>query len=307
MTFLALVLALLLEQWRPLTDRTALFAPVAGFADYLERRLNAGNTQEGVVAWFAAAIAVVLVAWVVFGLLYSISPVLGLALNVAVLYATIGFRQESHYFTDINRALKEGDVATARRLLGEFRGQDCTALSADDVARLAIEDALVVAHRHVFGPIFWFVLLPGPIGPVLYRLTRFLAQRWGARQDPEFGRFGEFSRRALAVLDWLPVRVTAVSFAVVGDFADALDCWRTQAGRWIDPQLGVVLASGAGAMGIRLGAAYPAGERVEERPELGTGELAEPVHLDATIGLIWRALVVWLGVLGVLSFVAAVS
>ena len=307
MTFLALVLALLAEQWRPLTDRTALFSPVAGLADYLERRLNAGNAQEGAVAWLAVAVPVVLIAWLVFGFLYAITPVLGLAFNVAVLYVTIGFRQESHYFTDINRALKEGDLATARRLLGEFRGQDCAALSADDVARLAIEDALAVAHRHVFGPVFWFALLPGPTGPVLYRLARFLSQRWGARQDPDFGRFGEFSRRALGVLDWLPVRITGFAFAVVGDFADALDCWRTQAATWRDPQIGVVLASGAGAMGIRLGGAYPVGDRVEERPELGTGEPAEPAHLDATIGLVWRGLVAWLGVLGVLSFVAAVS
>ena len=307
MTFLSLVLALLLEQWRPLVDRRALFAPVAGFADFLERKLNSGQAQEGLVAWLAVVVPMVLLAWFVYSLLYAVTPLLGLAFNVAVLYATAGFRQESHYFTDINRALREGDLATARRLLGEYRGHSCDMLSADEVARLAIEDALTVSHRNVFGPVFWFALLPGPTGAVLYRVARFLARHWGARQDPDFGRFGEFARQAFAKLDWLPARATAVSFAIVGDFADAFDCWRTQAASWSDPQLGVVLASGAGAMGVRIGSAYPSGDHVEERPELGTGEPAEPAHLDATVGLIWRALVAWLGLVGVLSVVAALT
>jgi len=307
MTFLSLVLALLLEQWRPLVDRRAVFAPVMGWADYLERKLNAGQAQEGLVAWFAVVIPAILLAWFVYSVLYSVTPVLGLAFNVAVLYATAGFRQASHYFTDINRALREGDLATARRLLGEYRGHSCDLLSANEVARLAIEEALAVSHRNVFGPMFWFVVLPGPTGAVLYRVAGILASHWGARQDPDFGRFGEFSRKAFATLDWLPARATAVSFAIVGDFADAFDCWRTQAASWSDRALGVVLASGAGAMGVRIGSAYPRGERVEERPELGTGEPAEPAHLDATVGLVWRALVAWLGLVCVLSIVAALN
>lgn len=307
MTFLSLVLALLLEQWRPLVDRRAVFAPVTGWADFIERKLNAGQTQEGLVGWLAVVVPTVLITWFVYSLLYSITPLLGLAFNVGALYLTIGFRQESHYLTDINRALREGDLATARRLLGEYRGHDCGALTASDVARLTIEDALALSHRNVFGPVFWFVLLPGPTGPVLYRVARLLANHWGTRQDPDFGRFGEFSRTSFATLDWLPARATAVSFALVGDFADALDCWRAQANTWRDPVIGVVLASGAGAMRVRIGGAYPNGDYVEERPELGTGETAEPVHLDATVGLIWRALVIWLGLIGIFSLVAAVS
>lgn len=307
MTFLAVVFALLLEQWRQLVDRRAVFARIAGFADFLERKLNAGAAQQGVVAWFAVVIPAVLLAWLVYALLYSATPLLGLAFNVAMLYAAIGFRQESRDFADINRALREGDLATARRLVGEYRGHSCDALSAREIACLAIEDALAVSHRKVFGPIFWFVLLPGPTGAVLYGVARYLARVWGFRQDPDFGSFGEFAREAFAKVDWLPVRATALSFAIVGDFADAFDCWRTQAATWRDPELGVVLASGAGAMGVRIGSAHTTGEHGEARSELGTGEAAEPAHLDATAGLVWRALVVWLGLLCVLSIVAAVS
>jgi adenosylcobinamide-phosphate synthase len=298
---------LLLEQWRALVDRRTAFAPLVAYARFLERQLNAGQSQQGTMAWFAVIVPAVAATWFLYWAFYSVSPFLGLLFNVGVLYLTIGFREESHHFSEIHSALREGDLERARRALAEFRGHDCSALSAGEVARLAIEDALAVSHRHVFGPAFWFVVLPGPSGAVLYRLAGFLARHWGARADPDFGRFGEFARRAFAAIDWLPARATAITFAIVGDFEDAVYCWRTQAARWLDPLLGVVLAAGAGAMGVRLGAAYPRADRVEERPELGTGDDADMAFLDTTIGLVWRALVVWLALLLVTSLVAAFS
>jgi adenosylcobinamide-phosphate synthase len=269
----------------------------------------------------------------VFAALAAINPMLGLAFNVAALYVTLGFRQHSHLFTGIHNALKDGDLETARRLLGEWRGYPCETLSASEVARLAIEGAFIAAHRHVFGAMFWFLLLPGPSGAVLYRLALFLSHRWGGvaragqpgptfepalsgadlgdgdaarrtRQDAP-SRFGEFARRAFQALDWVPARFTAASFAIVGDFEDAAFCWRTQAARWPDPLLGIVLAAGAGALGLRLGMPVARGGVVEDRPEIGLGEEADTPFLDSAVGLIWRALVLWLAALLVVTLAAA--
>jgi adenosylcobinamide-phosphate synthase len=325
MSFLALVFALALEQWRPLVDRRAVFAPVVGYAGYLERQFDAGEANQGVVAWVLAAVPIALAAWAVYALLDALNPLAGLLFNVAVLYVTMGFREHSHYFTGVHSALKEGDLTEARRLLGGWRGHPCDTLSGSEVARLAIEGAFTVSHRHVFAAMFWFLLLPGPSGAVLYRTALFLSRRWGqmaragepgpvfelagveaeagpARPDDEPpGRFGEFARRAFHALDWLPARFTAASFAIVGDFEDAVYCWRTQAARWPDPLLGIVLAAGAGALGVRLGLPIARGGGVEDRPELGLGEEADTPFLDSTVGLIWRALVLWLVLLLVVS------
>jgi len=103
------------------------------------------------------------------------------------------------------------------------------------------------------------------------------------------------------------VRFTAAAFAVVGDFEDAVHCWRTQASGWPDPELGIVLASGAGAIGVKLGMPIVEGGTMIERPELGIGEDADTGHLDSLVGLVWRALVMWLLMLLLLSVAAAVS
>ena len=103
------------------------------------------------------------------------------------------------------------------------------------------------------------------------------------------------------------MRFTAAAFAVVGDFEDAVYCWRTQAANWPDPALGIVLASGAGAIGVKLGMPILAGGAVVERPELGLGDPADTGHLDSTVGLVWRALVVWLILLLLIALAGAAT
>jgi len=307
MSLIALVAALLIEQWRPLADRTYLYAQGERYASFLEAHFNPEKAKQGAVAWLLAVLPAVLCAWLVYALAFWISPVLALLFNVAALYVTMGFRQRSHYFTDIHLALKNDDVAGARELLGAWLGTRYEDLDREAVTRLAIEEALTASHRYVFGVMFWFMLLPGPSGAILYRIARFLDRRWGTREAPPLEGFGRFAREAFAVIDWLPVRLTAAAFAIVGNFEDAVYCWRTQASKWPDRTLGVVLASGAGAMGVRLGMPLLEGGKIVDRPELGTGDETDVGHLDATVGLVWRALVMWLVLILLLAVASAVS
>ena len=156
-----------------------------------------------------------------------------------------------------------------------------------------------------------FVLLPGPCGAVLYRVAAFLAEVWGRRSDADAGHFGQFSRQAFAVIDWLPLRVTAAGFAIVGNFEDAVYCWRTQADRWPDDALGsgigIVLASGAGALGVRLGMPVVEAGVIADRAEIGTGDEADADFMQSAVGLVWRALLLWLLLLLLLGLAGLVG
>ena len=296
MVVIAILVALLLEQWHPLGDRRHLRSMVDACADWIEHTLNAGQSRHGTVAWLLAVLPAVLAAVALHAFLQMIEPLLALAFNVVVLYLTLGFRQFSHYFTALQAALREGDLDRAREMIGAWRAEPAGHLSREEVTRLAIEEALAASHRHVFGVLFWFVLLPGPSGAILYRLAVYLWRRWAT-----LGAFGRTAGQIYAVLEWPAARLTAAAFAVVGDFEDAVYCWRTQARAWPDRQIGVVLAAGAGAIGVRLGmpVAEPGG--LEARPELGVGEAADVPFLDTAVGLLWRALVLWVFVLLVIS------
>jgi adenosylcobinamide-phosphate synthase len=295
MSVLAVIVALLLEQWRPVGERKALRDAFARVAGALERGLGGGASQGG-LAWLLVIVPAFVLAVALHSLLSAWSTLLGFLFDVGVLYLTFGFRQVSHDFTLIQSAIKTGDVDRARELIGAWRYEEVPDRDREEVIRLTIEEALVASHRHVFGVLLWYVLLPGPSGAILYRLSLALARRWDA-----LGEFGAIARRAVFVLDWPAVRLSAAAFAVVGDFEDAVYCWRTQAREWSAPNEGILIAAAAGAMGVRLGMPLHTAEGIVSRPELGLGDSADGRFLDATVGLLWRALVVWIIVLVLLS------
>lgn len=302
MTLFSLIIALLIEQLRPLPAARVVQTPLKMFARFLEDRFNDGEARHGAVAWWVAILAACLVTALVYFVLMSLHPLLGLMFNVVVLYLTMGFRQVSHFFTDIQLALRMGELPRARQLIGEWRGTSHDQSSSSELARLAIEEALLASHRNVFGVVVWFVLLPGPIGAVLYRMAAFFDEAWGQRRgEQHFGDFGDFARRAFMILDWVPVRLTAAAFSIVGDFEDGVHCWRTQANQWKNKASGILLASGGGALGVRLGMPIHESGEVLERPEMGVGDDADAEFMQSTVGLVWRTLVLVFLVLALLG------
>ncbi len=307
MNFIAVLVALALEQWRTLRWRGAIERSYVRYIRLLEVKLNGGTAQHGAFAAAAALIPPVVLAGGVFWLLYRIHPALGLVWNVAWLYFLMGFRRFSHAYSDVVAALRAGDLNGARRALAGWRGGATGELGTDEIAKLAIERGLMDSYEQVFATLFWFAVLPGPVGAVLYRASALLAAEWRAEIPGEDttpiararDAFGRPARSLRFLLDWIPVRLTALSFAIVGDFEDAVYCWRTQSRAWSTQpggeHAGIILASGAGALGVQLGGALPVlGSEPDYRPELGIGDVAEPELLPSGVGLVWRALVLWL-------------
>ena len=275
MAFFSVLAAVAIEHVRPLRRRLPHYQQYTRFILWLDRRLNAGEYSHGAIAWSLAVLPVVLGVWGVFAVLNGISPFLGWMWNVAVLYFTLGFKYFSDVAEQIGRLLRAGDIDGARAQLVDWRGGDASAFSEDEVIRITIEQTMASSHRQMFGVLFWFVLLIplGPVGAVLYRCASILSRRWVDSQ----GRFGFCAQRVFHVINWLPTRLTALTYAIAGNFDDATYCWRTQAEAWPEVEEGVVLAAGAGAMGLRLGQSVNVGGETVWRPEIGRASCRERV------------------------------
>lgn len=307
MSLISLIAVFLIEQFRPLDYRRMVAVPLGRWADFVESQTNAGRPQHGALAWLLAVGLPVLAAGLLYALLHALNPLLGWAFTVLVLYLTMGFRQFSHHYTEIMAALRADDLERARQVLGEWQGRSTYNLGSEAIARLAIEGALAASHRHVFAVLLWFVLLPGPCGAVLYRLAALVHERWNLAKPQENNDFHAFSGRLFGIIDWLPLRATAAAFAIVGDFEDAVHCWRTQATQWPDRELGIVLASGAGALGVLLGSPVADGSELDDRVELGLGDPADVDFMQSAVGLVWRATVLWMLLLFLLGLASLVG
>src|SRR5256714_15554502 len=106
MSVVAIIAALAIEQWRPLGDWKNVLGALAAWAGWLEQSFNGGERRHGVIAWLIAVLPAVAAAIVLHVALRATSPLLALVFNIVVLYLTLGFRQFSHYFTDIQLAVK---------------------------------------------------------------------------------------------------------------------------------------------------------------------------------------------------------
>ena len=312
MALFALIAVLLIEQIRPLPYRRLVQEPLHRLSGRLEGMFNAGEHHHGVAAWLVGVGGLVLVAGAVHAALAALSPMLAWLWNVGVLYLTLGFRQFSHHFTNIQFALRMDDLPGARREFAAWRTCATEGLAAAEISRLSIEEALVASHRHVFAVLLCFVLLPGPCGAVLYRAAAYFADTWGRREETDAGSFGVFSRQAFAVIDWLPARATAAVFAIVGNFEDAVYCWRNQLGRWANTpwggDAGIVLASGAGALGVRLGVPASGADAMDAvEIGIGIGEPADADFMQSAVGLVWRALLLCLSLMLLMTFAGLVG
>lgn len=294
MILFTLVAALALQYAYPPPARQGLDALYGRLCLSTARRLNAGDRNSGVLAYFALLAALLLPVAAATAIAAWLHGAVLAVLCAAVLYGSLRFLHTTATVGAIERLLREGDPAGAGRRLAQWTGEPSPADDAGTIARLAAEHGLREAHHGTFALLFWFLALPGPLGVVLYALTQRAARLWELGSDAEEQAFGWFAARAFHYLDWVPRRVTALAFAIVGNFEDALFCWRAQAAQWPRPDEGVVLASGAGALGVRLGEPLPRGDAWEDRPPLGTGEPAGEDALASLEGMLWRAAVLWL-------------
>lgn len=339
MNLFALLIAWLVEQVRPLQRGSLPNRLQRHWMRWITRNADAGKLVHARIAW---ALAVLLPAAVAAGVHVLLARQLGagvaLVWDALLIYGCIGWRSFNQHFMAIRNALAEGDEPLARQLLGHWQGVETARVPATEIARHAIEYAVLSAHRHVFGVIAWCcataMLGLGPAGAVLYRNAELAMRYFRLRHEQlalgDRSHLASLAEHAWQVVDWVPARMTALSFAMVGNFVEAVGCWRTHAETAPMDSDGLVLAAMAGAANLRLGGAAlvrqlptpgepsfsdtrntlgPWDEDVIVTPELSHapsgGEVArraaEVPRMGEVASLLWRALGVYLLMVVLLS------
>lgn len=289
---LAMLAAVLLDALLGEPRRAHPLVAFGRLAVFLENRLHADRRVAGVLAWSLAVLPPVLLLVV---LQACLPGWLDWMVAVLVLYLALGLRSLGEHARPVAAALEAGDLAGARAAVGRMVSRDTAALDAGRVAAAATESVLENGNDAVFGTLFWFAVLGAP-GALLFRLANTLDAMWGYR-TPRYGRFGWAAARIDDVLNFLPARLTAFTYALFGDFTRAMHCWRQQAPQWDSPNAGPVMAAGAGALGVELGGAAPYHGRWEERSVLGAGAPPDAGAIVRALWLVRRGVAAWLAVM----------
>ncbi|MGO4330829.1 adenosylcobinamide-phosphate synthase CbiB [Cupriavidus sp. 2TAF22] len=293
----AAVAGVLLDQWLGEPRR---WHPLVGFGNLaaaLERRLNRGGAPlrrraSGLAAWTLMVVVPAALAAVLVQAAAQLSVALAWLLHALALYAALGARSLAQHIAPIAEALAQDDLPAARDLTARIVSRDTAGADAEALARAACESALENGNDAVFGALFWF-LLGGAPAVIAFRLANTLDAMWGYR-TPRLLYFGWAAARLDDLLNLIPARLTALSYALLGHTRQALRCWRAQAPAWSSPNAGPVMAAGAGAVGVALGGPARYHGEWEDRPPLGAGTRPGCAQVRACLRLVQRTLWLWL-------------
>lgn len=276
--------------------------PLVGFGNLamqLERRLNRGGLRvwRGALAWTLAVLPLTILAALLIRLLGSNGALPWFA-HAAMLYFCLGLRSLRDHNLPIAGALAQNDLPTARLLTARIVSRDTSNASEIELTKASAESLLENGNDAVFGTLFWFIVAGGP-GAVLFRMANTLDAMWGYR-TARLLQFGCAAARIDDALNYIPARLTALAYVLLAPGLRgklrAWYCWRTQAPAWSSPNAGPVIASGAGALGVRLGGAAIYDGEVEHRPPLGEGQPATGADIGRAWRLVARTTALWLAV-----------
>lgn len=282
--------------------------PLVGFGNLaicIEKKLNTGDRRflRGAFAWTLIVLPLVALTWALTFVLAQFDMLIAFAVHALLLYFCLGLRSLRDHTLPIARALMDDDLPQARILTARIVSRDTTQAEEADLAKAGVESLLENGNDAVFGTLFWFVIAGGP-GAVLFRLANTLDAMWGYR-TPRFKDFGCTAARIDDALNFIPARLTALSYALLGNTRLAWRCWRTQAPTWSSPNAGPVMSAGAGALNISLGGAAIYDGEVEQRPALGSGPLATGKDIARAWRLVALTTALWVAVICLISFAGA--
>jgi len=290
---LAAVAAVALDR---LLGETTRFHPLVGFgslADALEKVLNRGVARRfsGLLAW-----ALAVFPWVTLAFWVKRYDVYGWLLDVVLLYLALGGRSLAEHAERVAADLAADNLPAAREHVGWIVSRDTSVLDESGAAKACVESTLENGNDAVFGALFWFMLFGGA-GAVFFRLANTLDAMWGYKTE-RFLHFGWAAARIDDLINYIPARLTAVSYALYGgsfkSTRRAFACWRRQAPHWESPNAGPVMSAGAGSLGLALGGAEIYHGKREERPTLGEGRPARGEDIPRALRLMRRSMALWL-------------
>jgi len=209
-----------------------------------------------------------------------------------ILLFTLGPKDLEHQVTDFLDARDHGSSERASRIASEIMKRKATETEPELSIRVS-ESITEQANDRLLAVVFWFSVL-GPFGAVLYRLTS-LAETY-SRDDSDRITVHEQAFHLLHILNWVPARILAATYALVGNFDNTLLAWRHWSedlrNKYESDAQGLLILTGSAALG-----------HTPEEPMPENAADLPPLVEDA-LSLVLRSLSIWVVLLGIVQVVA---
>lgn len=285
MSLLSVIFALIAENFISSLAELRRFDFVFRYVSWLRSKLPTFSFQNGSVTLVIIVAGILFAVWLVSAMLGNVLGLLGFLFGIAVLIFMIGPRDLEDDIKNVHTAFENKDYEAANFYASNLAGRTITEPPMQ-LAQTAKEEILLQANIRMLGVFFWFILL-GPVGAVLFRLSCLLKDN----QRDETDDFADASRDLYQIMNWLPARICVLSYAVAGNFVDTMSYWNGISDLWLRDSEEFIIVSGVGAL------------RYEQRSGRDEHEDGEPnvEGIHHALSLVKRAVIVWVVLLGLLT------
>ncbi|MEJ2359908.1 MAG: regulatory signaling modulator protein AmpE [Gammaproteobacteria bacterium] len=281
MSFIAILLGIVFELTIKSLEGWRQYAWFATLTDWVLLQMQKSRLREGPVTVLAILAPVVIGVWLVSALLTHVWVVFGFVFAVFVLLMSLGPIDPMRQARDYLHAMQSGEVAEANR-----HAEALCAQEVDDdpvvTAERVKQTLLIRICENILGIFFWFLVL-GPVGAVLFRATCLLRLRYDGLQ----GGLADAIVDMYRILMWIPARLTVLAFAVVGGFVETLQSLQHFNDLWRRDSESLLVEAGLGAI--------PASTEGENQPDLA--------GVQDVLALSKRAVIAWITVMGLMVIV----
>jgi len=281
------------------------YHPLVGFgflAHKLEMRFNPEAKQGSTTQRFIGLIAllVLILPFIILAYWLCNQFITFFVANTLLLYFAIGHKSLHQHARAVSAALNNNDDDLAKTAASYMVSRDSSAI---EPVSATVESVLENGNDGVFGALFWF-FIAGGTGALLFRLANTMDAMWGYK-TPRFFYFGWAAARFDDALNYIPARLTALTYALLGNTKLALSCWKSQAPTWDSPNAGPVMSAGAGALNVKLGGAARYFGEWHERPALGAGNPPVLIDIERALALIRHGVYIWLVIFLIITLMIA--
>ena len=285
MSLLSVIFALIAESFISTLSELRRFDFIFRYVEWMRSKLPNFSFQNGSVTLIIVVSGILFSVWLISAMLGNVLGLFGFIFGIAILVFMIGPRDLDTDVQNINTAFENNDYEGANFYASQLRGSTI-AEPPMQLAQTVKEEIFVQANVRLLGVFFWFILL-GPVGAVLFRFSSILKDNQKECNDD----FAEASRELYEIIIWLPARICVLSYAVAGNFVDTMSYWNGVSDLWLRDSEEFIVVSGTGAL------------RYEQRADRELHEDGEPdaAGIKYALSLVKRAVIVWVVLLGLLT------
>ncbi|MBT8142963.1 MAG: regulatory signaling modulator protein AmpE [Gammaproteobacteria bacterium] len=257
--------------------------------------------QDYLILVLMLILSILPIALVDYWLLSGEHGLLRLIFSVVVLFFSFGPHDLVSDVEDYQDALETVDDSAEQELLLLEAAMPLTEIrqhsKLEACSRVVTEGILAQGNKRFFAVIFWFLVL-GPVGAALFRVSNSIRResyRFSQTERPVAAAamaMNKVFRQWQGILGWVPARMTALCYVLTGDYQNSMQAFRniryTPNDDLYARNQQVMIQTGTAAL------------QTPDALSLSDPDVAKTCTDDA-LQLVMRSLMVWTGIIALLT------